>query len=544
MPENKIAATYRRVSLDELQSNNYSLASQDRAMEKLAKEKHYATSSEFNFLDDGYLGGEFDRPALTRLRAAVRAGLIDTVIVYDLDRLARKLAHQLVLVEEFEKHNVKLEVVNAPLENNPEGKMLMSMRGVFAEFEKAKFAERSKRGQREKALQGHIVCGTVPYGYRYAGKAEGKRGEMVVVPEQAAAVRRVFMMAAEGVRLPAICLRLDEEGVRPLRARHWSKRVISSMLSNTTYYGEARYNRAMRVEPKGDRRKPAPAGKSKKTSAQLRPESDWIIIPVPAIVDRELFDRARAQMATNKQMASGRPSQHMLRGLLKCGACGYSCCVYPCHGKPRYRCNNVGRIGTAMYQRLCPQLSFPVAAIEATVWQAVLDLEVNGPELFREYERENATIQSAAGTAKQRADLERAIGKLKTKEFRATQAMLDPELTDAYETFRAALKDCQKQRRTLEAQLEALRPAVKARPAFKAVARSTKRLDALKTPEARREAIRRHVSRIDMLDGVLTIHFRPDDGADDGGTTATYCVKPEPAQPSMLHGFSIRRKVA
>jgi site-specific DNA recombinase len=538
---NKIAATYRRVSLDE-QTSNYSLPSQDRAMAKLAKEKGYTTKPELDFLDDGYLGGEFDRPALTRLRAAVRAGLVDTVIVYDVDRLARKLVHQLLLLEEFEKHGVKLETVNAPMEHNPEGKAMMSLRGVFAELEKTKFAERSARGRKEKALQGHIVGGRIAYGYRYEGKAQGKRGELVIVPEQAVVVRRIFQWAADGMGLLGICRRLGEEGIRPSKTKDWAKQVISQMLANTTYYGEARYNRRVAIEPEGDRRKPAPAGKSKKTSAKLRPETDWIIVPTPPIIDRALFDQVREQMASNKRMNSGRPAAFMLRGLLKCGMCGFACTVFhPGSGKARYRCNNIDRL---TYKRKCPQPSVKVDALEAVIWKAVLDYDTDPRALYREHEEEQAKVQAAPETEKQRAELFRAIEKLKTKEFRATQAMLDPELTDAYETFRTALRDCQKQRRTLEAQLAAIQPAPKARKAF-SLARSTEnKLSALMSAEEKREAIRKRIERIELLNSDVTIYFKPDDDGNQGGKPATYCLKSEQIQDNIMSGFSIRRKVA
>ncbi len=59
------------------------------------------------------------------------------------------------------------------------------MRGVFAEFEKSKIRERTMRGRKEKAQQGFVNGGRSPYGYRYKGKSEGSKGELVVLPEQA-----------------------------------------------------------------------------------------------------------------------------------------------------------------------------------------------------------------------------------------------------------------------------------------------------------------------------------------------------------------------
>jgi site-specific DNA recombinase len=102
MNKKPTAALYGRVSLED-QASNLSLPSQLRAMEAHAKTKGFAAPKEFQFIEDG-LRGNLDRPGLTRLREAVRAGVVKAVIVFDLDRLARKLSDQLLLVDEFESH--------------------------------------------------------------------------------------------------------------------------------------------------------------------------------------------------------------------------------------------------------------------------------------------------------------------------------------------------------------------------------------------------------------------------------------------------------
>ena len=124
-----IAATYRRVSLD-LQKDNFSLASQRHAMLKLAAERGYRVPSELEVADDGYLGGEMDRPAFTRLREAVRAGLVKAVICYELDRLVRGLALQMLIEEGCEKHGVALEFVMLSSDQSAEGKVFRQMRSV------------------------------------------------------------------------------------------------------------------------------------------------------------------------------------------------------------------------------------------------------------------------------------------------------------------------------------------------------------------------------------------------------------------------------
>jgi len=106
------------------------------------------------FIDDGYSGAELDRPALNRLRQAAKEGRIDIVLCYDPDRISRKLYHQMILAEEFEKQGIKLEFFTQDMGTSPEDRMFFNMRGLVAEYEREKIRERTMRGNREKARQG------------------------------------------------------------------------------------------------------------------------------------------------------------------------------------------------------------------------------------------------------------------------------------------------------------------------------------------------------------------------------------------------------
>lgn len=513
------AAIYSRVSLDK-QKENFSLPSQRRASLTLAAEKGYRVPKEFEFTDDGFLGGEMDRPAFTRMRAAIRAGLVKAVICYDLDRLVRGLALQMVIEEDCEKYGVELLFVTMPAVQNAEGKMLRQMKGVFAEYEKAKIRDRTTGGRRQKALAGH-VSGRAPFGFKYVGKKAGSRGELVVEPEQAKVVRRIFKMADHGVKLLDIARRLTEDGVRTATGRPWSKTVLSGMLRNTVYVGVSRHNRNLRVEPKLRRKAPMP-GKSKKTSARTRPASEWISVTVPAILDRALFDRVHERMTRDRHINSGRPSPFILRGLIKCGACGFACKVGTNGSRKKcYRCGNLDRL---TYGRKCQQPSVLVAEIEGVVWNTMLDT-LEDPA--RVWELMTGQWEALAKTdkqlAKERAVLTATIEKLKVREFRTRQAMQDADLQAAWAGFRDDLKTILSQRRAQESRLAQLQPVE--RPAFD-LDRYCKMVDGwrkLKAPEPRREALRQVVERVELRDHEVTVHFRL------GGSPATNCINSQPA---------------
>src|SRR5687768_12197958 len=125
-------AIYCRVSSEE-QAEKFGLAAQIRELR--ARVPQGVAAAEF--VDD-VSGATLDRPALTRLREAVRAKTVTRVLVHDPDRLARRLALQLLLLEEFEKAGACVEFVTMAREHTPEGRLLLNVRGVIAEFEREK----------------------------------------------------------------------------------------------------------------------------------------------------------------------------------------------------------------------------------------------------------------------------------------------------------------------------------------------------------------------------------------------------------------------
>src|SRR5262249_32879997 len=126
------------------------------------------------FVDEGYSGATLVRPALERLRDVAAEGGLDRLYVHCPDRFARNFAYQVLLWEELTQHGVAVLFLNRPLGQTPEDQLLLQVQGVIAEYERAKFLERSRRGKRHAAQAGRvaILC-HAPYGYRYVSKQEG-----------------------------------------------------------------------------------------------------------------------------------------------------------------------------------------------------------------------------------------------------------------------------------------------------------------------------------------------------------------------------------
>lgn len=321
-----LAAVYARVSTTDQADKGYSLPTQIQACQALAQQEGYSVPDSHVFVDD-YTGTSLNRPQFTRLRALVRQELVDAVFVYDLDRLSRKLAHQLLLSEEFEQADVALRIVTMPDgAKTPEAQLLTNVRGITAEYERAKTLERTARGRRGRAEAGHVPYGRRTLGYRYIkheGQGEyydqktqqcgachqpwGKGACYVMHPEETDLVKRIFCLCVtEGYSVYAIAARLTQEGIPTpqdrLRAVHalpphaWHPATVASVLHNTTYIGTMYDGKMQRL--------PGKSNPDKKTRHRRMPQEDWIAVKVPPIIDQKTFAAARGSSCATRNAAS------------------------------------------------------------------------------------------------------------------------------------------------------------------------------------------------------------------------------------------------
>lgn len=161
-----VAALYARVSSDQ-QAQAQTIDSQVAALHERITNDGAVWNPAHKFIDAGYSGSTLLRPALEQLRDAVAAGELERVYVYAPDRLARKYAYQVMLVDEFQRAGVELVFLNRELGQSPEDELLLQRQGMIAEYARAQILERSRRGKRHKAQPGSVnVLGGAPYGYR------------------------------------------------------------------------------------------------------------------------------------------------------------------------------------------------------------------------------------------------------------------------------------------------------------------------------------------------------------------------------------------
>src|SRR5262245_57732958 len=250
----KIAAIYARVSTTDQADHGFSLPTQIEACQALAQQDGSTVPDTHVFVDD-YTGTSLNRPQLTALRDLVRQRLVQAVFVYDLDRLSRKLAHQLLLSEECEQAGVALRIVTMPAgAKTPETQLLSNVRGIIAEYERAKILERTARGRRGRAQAGYVPYGRRTFGYTYV-RNDDKGARYEIAPDEAVLVERIFhLYVHEGVAQDAICRMFTQERIptplerqkgpqRRLPAWAWHQSTISHILRNFTYTGILYYGK-------------------------------------------------------------------------------------------------------------------------------------------------------------------------------------------------------------------------------------------------------------------------------------------------------------
>jgi len=167
-------------------------------------------------MDDGVSGPRLARPALARWRDLAAEGAFEVVLVTAPDRLARRYAYQVVLVEELTRSGCEVVFVPQSLGASPEAQMLLHMQGVFAEYERAVIHERTRRGPLCAARQGRVNWGNPPSGSTSMPKTTTTPPQLVVNEAEAEVVRQLARWGVEEqLRSYALQRCLTVHGVPP-----------------------------------------------------------------------------------------------------------------------------------------------------------------------------------------------------------------------------------------------------------------------------------------------------------------------------------------
>jgi site-specific DNA recombinase len=342
------AILYARVSTDEQARSGYSLAQQLEALRAYAAQEGYEVLEEV--VDPGVSGASLERPGMDRVRDLVAAGGVSVVLAQDRDRIAREPAYHYLLRKEFEEHGTKIRALNDRGDDSPEGELTDGILDQLGKYERAKIAERSRRGKLQRAREGKVMAGRrVKYGFKLNAARDG----LLVDEDKMRVVRRIFrMVGVEGHSMNAVYRVFERERIpTPGGGKRWDRSYfrlaildeaykphtseevkelvspdVAARLDREQLYGISWYNR-LRVRTR-QVSEPTAIGRRYRKEARVteRPREEWIAVPVPyAGIPREVVDAARAAIKDNRRPSSaGRRFWELSGGILRCSVCGHS----------------------------------------------------------------------------------------------------------------------------------------------------------------------------------------------------------------------------
>ena len=157
----KLAAIYARVSTAR-QEEEQTIKTQLSAVKELVQKSDFKVVEEY--IDEGWSGDILARPALDKLRQDAKTKLWGVIVVYDPDRIARRYSYQELVMDELREAGIEVVFVTISAPKNSEDKILYGVRGLFAEYERAKIGERFRLGKLRKVKEGHILVSEPLYG--------------------------------------------------------------------------------------------------------------------------------------------------------------------------------------------------------------------------------------------------------------------------------------------------------------------------------------------------------------------------------------------
>jgi site-specific DNA recombinase len=463
----KTAAIYARVSSDQ-QKEEKTIASQTAALMEFARIEGYGVPAEWIFQDEGYSGANLVRPGLERVRDLAAEGQIQAVLVLSPDRLSRKYAYQVLLIEELVRHGVQVVFVNAPKSDSPEDQLLLQFQGMIAEYERAQILERSRRGKRHRARHGEIsVLSGAPYGYRYVRKSDERAGYYEVIEAEADVVRQAYAWyTREGLSIGGVTRRLNELSV-PTKKQgiQWERSTVWAMLRNPAYKGTACFGKTQtaarqRTNTRALRQRGSlPARVS--ASHEL-PREQWIGIAVPALIEVDTFDAAQERLASNKQRSSRRTIEpSVLQGLVHCQECGYALYrtstrssarkiyYYRCLGSDAWRYSGKAR---------CDERPIRQDLLDHIVWTELVRL-IEDPTLIQaELSRRLEAARNAIPAKRRQETLMRELAQTRKRMERLLTAYQEELLS--LDELRRRMPELRRREQSLQTELEALRTQV------------------------------------------------------------------------------------
>ena len=320
-------ALYIRLSKeDETEGPSQSVTNQQSLLNEFVQQHRLSVYD--TYIDDGFSGTSFDRPAFQRMIGDIEAKKVNMVITKDLSRLGRDYIMTGHYMERyFPEKRVRyislLDGIDTGVESTAND--ITPFRAIMNDMYAKDISKKIKSVKRDKQRKGQFIGGKPMYGYKMHPTEKNK---IVIDEEVAPVVRRIFAMALEGISCRQIAVRLNEEHI-PTPATYagltlsakgaysgqWSAERITEMLKNETYIGHMVQGRTVKI-----------SYKSKKCHAQ--PPESWVVVKNThePLIDEETFRKVQLLVNSRKHTRS-RTYDFLLKGLIHCHECGYPMAV-------------------------------------------------------------------------------------------------------------------------------------------------------------------------------------------------------------------------
>ena len=330
----KKTALYCRLSQDDgIEGDSNSIQNQKTILQKFAEDHHFP--SPCFYVDDGFSGGNFQRPAFQQMISDMENGEIGIIVTKDLSRLGRNQLHTGLYIEErFPMFGVRYIAINDNVDtDSSESNDLMPFKNLFNEWFIRDTSRKIRAVLKAKAERGERLGSRAPYGYRKAPDTK----KLIVDEEAAAIVRRIFAMCASGSGPSQIARILKKEQILTptmyaytrygithtcLDTAHpynWSDSAIANLLENEIYLGNT-------VNMKHSSR----SYKDKRRVEHPREECLVFENTHPALITREVWDIVQ-RVRKNKRRLTKMEEQNKYSGLVFCADCGSNMVLHRAH---------------------------------------------------------------------------------------------------------------------------------------------------------------------------------------------------------------------
>ena len=307
---------YARVSTTKQADNDLSIPDQLKQLKSWVQSNQHTIVQEF--IEAGASATDDKRPEFQKMISLCLAkpAPVDIIVVHSLSRFFRDAIEFGLYERKLKRNNVQVISITQPTSDDATGELVRRLLTSFDEYSSRENAKHTLRAMKENIAQGFWSGSQATYGYQIVPaeiQVNPKKVKKVLAinEDEAVFVKQIYDFYLYGINgvtcgVKEIAMHLNSKGIMQ-RGRQWTRQKIHEILSRTVYYGDLYFN--------------VFDAKTKTT----KPESEWVKVSVPAIIDKQTFDEVKERRDSrnpDKVEGSRINTNNMLTGILKCGTCG------------------------------------------------------------------------------------------------------------------------------------------------------------------------------------------------------------------------------